>query len=152
VHGIPGGFRLKEGDIISVDCGAIIEGYHGDAAYTAGVGDVSDAARRLMDVTERSLWAGIDQLVIGNRLNEVGRAVQNVADQYVFSYKPNPAIFATDNWRPEEARRELITVLERARGCHVEIIMKDISTVRYQPQRLWEWAAIAMDLVQRFRS
>jgi len=48
VHGIPGSYRLKEGDIISVDCGAIIEGYHGDAAYTAGVGDVSPAAQRLM--------------------------------------------------------------------------------------------------------
>jgi methionyl aminopeptidase len=85
VHGIPGGYRLKEGDIISVDCGAIIEGYHGDAAYTAGVGDVSDAAQRLMDVTERSLWAGIDQLVIGNRLNEVGRAVQYVAEAAGYS-------------------------------------------------------------------
>jgi len=85
VHGIPGGYRLKEGDIISVDCGAIIEGYHGDAAYTAGVGDVSDAAQRLMDVTERSLWAGIDQLVIGNRLNEVGRAVQHVAEAAGYS-------------------------------------------------------------------
>jgi methionyl aminopeptidase len=80
VHGIPGSYRLKEGDIISVDCGAIIEGYHGDAAYTAGVGDVSPAAQRLMDVTEKSLWAGIDQLVIGNRLHEVGRAVQKVAE------------------------------------------------------------------------
>jgi methionyl aminopeptidase len=80
VHGIPGDYRLKDGDIISVDCGAIIEGYHGDAAYTAGVGDVSPAAQRLMDVTERSLWAGIDQLVIGNRLHEVGRAVQKVAE------------------------------------------------------------------------
>lgn len=80
VHGIPGGYRLKEGDILSVDCGAIIEGYHGDAAYTAGVGQVSDVAQKLMDVTERSLWAGIDQLVIGNRLNEVGRAVQKVAE------------------------------------------------------------------------
>jgi methionyl aminopeptidase len=80
VHGIPGSYRLKEGDIISVDCGAIIEGYHGDAAYTAGVGDVSAAAQRLMDVTEQSLWAGIDQLVIGNRLHEVGRAVQKVAE------------------------------------------------------------------------
>ena len=85
VHGIPGGYRLKEGDIISVDCGAIIEGYHGDAAYTAGVGDVSDVAQRLMDVTERSLWAGIDQLVIGNRLNEVGRAVQHVAEAAGYS-------------------------------------------------------------------
>jgi methionyl aminopeptidase len=85
VHGIPGDYRLKEGDIISVDCGAIIEGYHGDAAYTAGVGDVSAAAQRLMDVTERSLWAGIDQLVIGNRLHEVGRAVQKVAEAAGYS-------------------------------------------------------------------
>jgi methionyl aminopeptidase len=85
VHGIPGDYRLKEGDIISVDCGAIIEGYHGDAAYTAGVGEVSPAAQRLMDVTERSLWAGIDQLVIGNRLHEVGRAVQKVAEASGYS-------------------------------------------------------------------
>jgi methionyl aminopeptidase len=80
VHGIPGDYVLQEGDIISVDCGAIIEGYHGDAAYTAGVGEVSKEAQRLMDVTERSLWAGIEQLVKGNRLHEVGRAVQNVAE------------------------------------------------------------------------
>ena len=80
VHGIPGAYRLEEGDIISIDCGAIIEGYHGDAAYTAGVGQVSAEAQRLMDVTERSLWAGIDQLRKGNRLHEVGRAVQDVAE------------------------------------------------------------------------
>jgi methionyl aminopeptidase len=85
VHGIPGDYRLKEGDIISVDCGAIIEGYHGDAAYTAGVGEVSATAQKLMDVTERSLWAGIDQLRIGNRLHEVGRAVQQVAETAGYS-------------------------------------------------------------------
>jgi methionyl aminopeptidase len=85
VHGIPGDYALKEGDIISIDCGAIIEGYHGDAAYTAGVGEISDVARRLIEVTERSLWAGIDQLVKGNRLHEVGRAVQNVAEAAGFS-------------------------------------------------------------------
>jgi methionyl aminopeptidase len=85
VHGIPGEYRLKEGDIISVDCGAIIEGYHGDAAYTAGVGEVSKTAQKLMDVTERSLWAGIDQLTIGNRLHEVGRAVQRVAEAAGYS-------------------------------------------------------------------
>jgi len=85
VHGIPGDYRLEEGDIISIDCGAIVEGYHGDAAYTAGVGEVGDAARRLMEVTERSLWAGIDQLAIGNRLHEVGRAVQRVAEAAGFS-------------------------------------------------------------------
>jgi methionyl aminopeptidase len=85
VHGIPGDYRLVEGDIISIDCGAIVEGYHGDAAYTAGVGEISDVARRLIEVTERSLWAGIDQLVIGNRLHEVGRAVQKVAEAAGFS-------------------------------------------------------------------
>ena len=79
VHGIPGDYTLEEGDIISIDCGAIIEGYHGDAAYTAPVGTVSKEAARLIEITERSLWAGIDQLVAGNRLHEVGRAVEDVA-------------------------------------------------------------------------
>jgi methionyl aminopeptidase len=85
VHGIPGDIVLNEGDIISIDCGAIIEGYHGDAAYTAGVGTISVEARRLIGVTERSMWAGIDQLRVGNRLHEVGRAVQDVAEAAGYS-------------------------------------------------------------------
>ena len=85
VHGIPGNVTLHEGDIISVDAGAIVEGYHGDAAYTAPVGEVSATAKRLLEVTERSLWAGIDQLVVGQRLYEVGRAVQQVAEAAGFS-------------------------------------------------------------------
>ena len=85
VHGIPGDYVLAEGDIISVDCGAIIEGYHGDAAYTAGVGEISALAKKLIDVTERSLWAGIEELRIGHRLHEVGRAVQKVAEAAGFS-------------------------------------------------------------------
>ena len=85
VHGIPGSYRLAEGDIISIDCGAIVEGYHGDAAYPAGVGAISDLAKKLLEVTERSMWAGIDQLRVGNRLHEVGRAVQDVAEAAGFS-------------------------------------------------------------------
>ena len=85
VHGIPGELVLEEGDIISVDCGAIIEGYHGDAAYTTGVGEIDAASRRLIEVTERSLWAGIDELVVGHRLHEVGRAVQRVAEAAGYS-------------------------------------------------------------------
>ena len=85
VHGIPGSYELKEGDIISVDCGAIIEGYHGDAAYTAPVGEISDLAKRLIEVTERSLYAGIDVMVEGNRLHDIGRAVQEVAEKAGFS-------------------------------------------------------------------
>jgi len=85
VHGIPGDYVLEEGDILSVDCGAIIEGYHGDAAFTMAIGQVTAEAARLIEVTERSLWAGIDQLRDGNRLHEVGRAVQQVAESNGFS-------------------------------------------------------------------
>jgi methionyl aminopeptidase len=85
VHGIPGAYRLEDGDILSIDCGAIIDGYHGDAAFTMGVGEVSAEATRLLETTERSLWAGIEQLRSGNRLNEVGRAVQAVAEAAGFS-------------------------------------------------------------------
>jgi methionyl aminopeptidase len=85
VHGIPGDYVLQEGDIISVDCGAIIEGYHGDAAYTTAVGEVSPVAKKLIEVTERSLWAGIDVMKEGNRLHDIGRAVQDVAEAAGFS-------------------------------------------------------------------
>jgi methionyl aminopeptidase len=80
VHGIPGDYRLKDGDIISIDCGAIVEGYHGDAAFTMGIGKIGDEAERLLRVTEESLWAGIAKLAEGHRLNDVGLAVQEVAE------------------------------------------------------------------------
>ena len=85
VHGIPGPYRLKEGDIVSIDCGAIVEGYHGDAAFTMGIGAIAPEARRLLEVTEASLWAGIEQMRAGNRLNHIGRAVQEVAEKAGFS-------------------------------------------------------------------
>jgi methionyl aminopeptidase len=89
VHGIPGDYLLQEGDLISIDCGAIIEGYHGDAAYTAAVGQVTPEARRLIEVTERSLYAGIDEMVDGHRLHDIGRAVQQVAEAAGFSVVRN---------------------------------------------------------------
>jgi methionyl aminopeptidase len=85
VHGIPGGYVLREGDILSVDCGAIVEGYHADAAFTMAIGAVPASTTRLLEVTEKSLWAGIAELRPGNRLHEVGRAVQNVAEAAGFS-------------------------------------------------------------------
>jgi methionyl aminopeptidase len=85
VHGIPGSYRLEEGDIISIDCGAIIEGYHGDAAFTMGIGEVTDSAKRLLEVTEASLWAGIAEMESGHRLNDIGRAVAAVAERAGFS-------------------------------------------------------------------
>ena len=77
---------------------------------------------------------------------DVDTAVANVGQDYVFSYKPNPAVFAEDVWNPTKARRDLVEVLDRTQDCIVEVIMKDISTVRYEPQRLWEWADIAMEV------
>jgi methionyl aminopeptidase len=79
VHGIPDGYVLQEGDIVSVDCGAIVEGWHGDAAVTVPVGRVDDAARRLIETTERAMWAGIAQARAGNRLSDIGHAIERVA-------------------------------------------------------------------------
>jgi methionyl aminopeptidase len=84
VHGVPGKRVIEEGDIVSIDCGAIVQGWHGDAAFTMAVGSVSARARRLIEVTERSLWAAIDKLVDGARLHEVGAAVSDVAEQAGF--------------------------------------------------------------------
>jgi methionyl aminopeptidase len=85
VHGIPGSYRLEDGDIISIDCGAIVEGYHGDAAFTAPVGQVDDESAQLIKVTEESLHAGIAQMVPGNRIGDIGHAVQQVAEAAGFS-------------------------------------------------------------------
>lgn len=80
VHGIPGDRVLEEGDIVSVDCGAVVDGWHGDAAYTAGVGAISDEARRLVEVTEASLAAAITHMVPGAHLGDVGHAVEHVVE------------------------------------------------------------------------
>jgi methionyl aminopeptidase len=85
VHGIPGGRVLKEGEIVSVDCGAIVDGYYGDSARTFPVGQVSAEANRLMDVTKRSLEAGIARCRPGMRLYDVSAAVQDVAEAAGFS-------------------------------------------------------------------
>jgi methionyl aminopeptidase len=85
VHGVPGDHRLDEGDIISIDCGAIVQGWHGDAAFTMGVGRITDEAQRLIDVAEASLMAGIEQIVEGNRIGDIGHAVQAVVERAGFS-------------------------------------------------------------------
>ncbi len=85
VHGIPGPVVLEEGDILSLDCGAIIEGWHADAAITVPVGEIDDESRALIDVTRRSLDAAIDHVRVGNTLGDVGAAVQAVAEAGGFS-------------------------------------------------------------------
>jgi methionyl aminopeptidase len=80
VHGIPTHRELREGDIIGLDYGVIYEGYYGDSAITVGVGRVREEAQRLMDVTERSLYEGIEQLREGKRLGDFGSVVQRRAE------------------------------------------------------------------------
>jgi methionyl aminopeptidase len=80
IHGIPGERVLQDGDVIGIDCGAIVDGWHGDAAFTAGVGTIAPEAQRLIDVAERSLAAAIGQMVAGRRLGDVSNAVQRVAE------------------------------------------------------------------------
>lgn len=106
-----------------------------------------EALHKKMDIVKKipnlrkisiSPWANLEE------------AVLQIGDSYVLSCKPNPSIFAVESWDPEKARRDLINILEKTKGCYVEIIMKDISTVRYQPQRLWEWAKITNDVTQNY--
>ncbi|MDH5371537.1 MAG: type I methionyl aminopeptidase [Acidimicrobiia bacterium] len=81
VHGIPNTYRLKEGDILSVDAGAIFEGFHGDAAISFGIGEIDPFAQRLLETTEAALWAGIQEVKHGARIGDIGNAVQAEADR-----------------------------------------------------------------------
>jgi methionyl aminopeptidase len=85
VHGIPGPRVLAEGDIVSIDCGAIVEGWHADAAVTVGVGEVDDETRRLVDTARRALEAQIAEIVEGARLGDVGAACEEVVEAAGFS-------------------------------------------------------------------
>ena len=79
------------------------------------------------------------------------RATEKIGDEYVVSRKPSPAILAEDDWHPERAADDLRDFLLIAgEMCHVELIMKDVSTVRYEPQRLWEWSALALQVADEF--
>jgi methionyl aminopeptidase len=76
VHGIPGDRELVEGDVISIDCGAIVDGWHGDAAITVAIGEVPDDVVELLAVTEDSLWAGISAARLGGRVSDISAAVE----------------------------------------------------------------------------
>lgn len=85
VHGIPGPRKLEEGDIVSLDVGVLLDGYYGDAAITIPVGPVSEEAKRLIEVTERALYVGIEKAKGGNRLSDISHAIQAYAEEHGFS-------------------------------------------------------------------
>jgi methionyl aminopeptidase len=85
VHGIPSGYTLKEGDIISIDCGVILDGWYGDSAYTFAVGEIREELRRLLEFTRASLEEGVKEAVAGKRVGDVSYAVQAKAESGGFS-------------------------------------------------------------------
>lgn len=85
VHGMPSKRILREGDILSIDLGVLHNGYYGDAAITIPIGSVSEEAKRLMDVTEKSLYIGIDEAKVGSRLFDIGAAIQEYVEGNGFS-------------------------------------------------------------------
>jgi methionyl aminopeptidase len=85
VHGIPSGYVLKEGDIISIDCGVLMNGYYGDSAYTFAVGEISDEVKKLLEFTRASLEEGVKATIAGNRVGDISFAVQEKAESGGFS-------------------------------------------------------------------
>ncbi len=99
-----------------------------------------DVIRKIPNLRKISMspWINIDN------------AVSEVGTDYVFSYKPNPALVAETDWEPQALEKELDSIFERLADCRAEVILKDISTVRYQPQRLWQYAETAMRLAEKY--
>jgi methionyl aminopeptidase len=84
VHGIPGKRKLKEGDLVSVDCGTVLDGFVADSAFSMGVGEISPEAQQLLEVTEKALYLGIDKMRPGNRVGDVSSAIQQFVEAYGF--------------------------------------------------------------------
>ncbi len=85
VHGIPSDYKLKEGDLISIDCGVIYNGYYGDSAYTFAIGEIDGKVAELIRVTKESLFKGIEMAIDGKRLGDLGYAIQNHCEEAGFS-------------------------------------------------------------------
>lgn len=84
VHGFPSNYEMKDGDVISVDCGVLLNGYYGDSAYTYCVGEVKDEVKQLLKVTKESLYLGITEAVEGNRIGDLSNAIQIHASKYSY--------------------------------------------------------------------
>ena len=119
VHGIPSEKRvLKAGDIVSIDCGVVLDGYYGDAAITVAVGDsVSPERQKLMEVTEQSLYKAIEQVKIGNRVSDIGAAVQEYVEANGFSVVREFVGHGIGTKLHEEPQVPNFVRAARTRGC-----------------------------------
>lgn len=84
VHGIPGKRKLEEGDLVSIDCGTVLNGFVADSAFSMGVGEISEQARQLLEVTEEALYKGIEKMRPGNRVGDVSAAIQQYVEAFGF--------------------------------------------------------------------
>ena len=85
VHGFPGNDNLEDGDIVSIDCGVLMNGFYGDSAFTFGVGNVAEDVQLLMQRTRESLYKGIEKAVAGNRIGDIGHAIQEYVEEFGYS-------------------------------------------------------------------
>ncbi|WP_028981561.1 type I methionyl aminopeptidase [Sporocytophaga myxococcoides] len=85
VHGFPSKYILKDGDVISVDCGVNLNGYHSDSAYTYGVGNVAEEVKQLLEFTKQSLYLGIEEAIVGKRTGDIGFSIQNFVESKGYS-------------------------------------------------------------------
>ena len=84
VHGIPGKRKLEEGDLVSIDCGTVLDGFVADSAFSTGVGEISEQAQQLLEVTEKALYEGIEKMRSGNRVGDVSATIQRYVEGYNF--------------------------------------------------------------------
>jgi methionyl aminopeptidase len=160
VHGIPGDRVLAEGDQVSIDCGAILAGWHGDAALTVGVGAIDAAAVELSRVTEEALWSGLAAATVGNRVADIGAAVEStvraapggsaygIVEEYVghgigtsMHMDPNVPNFATGGRSPLLAAGMALAIepMVCAGGRAVETLEDDWTVVTVDGQRACHW-------------
>ncbi len=85
VHGLPSKYTLKEGDIVSIDCGVYYKGYHTDSAFTYPVGDVDKSILKFLDIAKKSLYCGIEKAIVGNTIGDIGHAIQNFVEKYHYA-------------------------------------------------------------------
>lgn len=85
VHGIPGEREVKDGDVVSIDCGTYLNGFYGDYAYSFGVGELDDKIQKLLEVTKQSLYLGAKNAIVGKRIGDIGNAIQSYVESFGFS-------------------------------------------------------------------